>query len=167
MHRRILSLSTAAIAAAALVPAAGQAQTAAPAPAAPAPAAAQLDVTGAYLFLDRETASKQTFVRVVFRTASPLPRRYDGAIRAGAGIEGVRFSIGSARRGAPIYTGASEVKNGTIASHTTGGNVVRKAVKLGRTYKVEVFTRDGQSVVKQLKLRAARPGDASGKPLAR
>ena len=43
--------------------------------------------------------------------------------------------------------------------------VVRKGAKIGRAFTVKVFTRDGASVTKKLKLRAERKGDDSGKPL--
>lgn len=43
--------------------------------------------------------------------------------------------------------------------------MVRKAAKLGRTFTVKFFTRDGQSATKKLKPRAERRGDDSGKAL--
>jgi hypothetical protein len=156
MYRKLLTFTaTAAVAATALAPAAGAADA----------AASTLKVTGAYLYLDHLAASKQEFVRVVFRTQSPLPRRYDGSIQAGAGIDGVNHSIGSARKGAPIYTGASEVKGGSIATTDGTGKVTRKGAKIGRTFTVTFFTRDGQKVTKKLVLRAEHKGDDSGKPL--
>lgn len=159
MYRKLLTLTaTAAVAGAALAPAAGASDT----PAQP------LKVTGAYLYVDHLAASKQDFVRVVFRTSKPLPRRYDGSIQAGVSIDGVSHSIGSAKKGAPIYTGASEIKGGSIATTKgTGGTVTRKGAKIGRTFTVKFFTRDGQSVTKKLVLRAERKGDDTGKPLAR
>jgi hypothetical protein len=156
MFRKLITIgTTAAIAGAVLVPGAGAAEVPAP----------TLEVKGAYLYLDHNAASGQDFVRVVFRTASALPRRYDGSIQAGAAIDGVSHSIGSARKGAPIYTAASEVKGGSIAV-LQGDKVTRKGAKIGRSFTVRVFTRDGQNVTKTLVLRAERPGDDSGKPLA-
>jgi hypothetical protein len=156
MIRKLISVgAVAAVAATALAPAAGAADNAAP----------PLKVTGAYLYLDHNSASKQEFVRVVFRTASDLPRRSDGLIQAGVSIEGVGHSIGTARKGAPIYTGASEVKGHSIPKSTGPGTVTREGAKIGRTYKVVIETRDGQKVTKNLKLRAERKGDDSGKPL--
>ena len=76
-------------------------------------------------------------------TASELPRGSDGAIRAG--IEGVGRSISTARRGTTIYAGAAEIKGGSIAT-LKDGKVVRKGAKIGRTFTVKIFTRDGQSV---------------------
>ena len=156
MSRKLISLgAAAAVAAAALAPAAGAADT----PAAP------LKVTGAYLYLDHLAASNQDFVRVVFRTKTELPRRSDGMIQAGVSIEGVGHSIATARKGAPIYTGASEIKGHSIAKSTGPGKVTREGVKVGRTYTVVFETRDGQKVTKKLTLRAERKGYDSGKPL--
>jgi hypothetical protein len=124
-----------------------------------------LKVTGAYAYVDTIAASKQKFVRVVFETASELPRRSDGAIRAGIEIEGVGHSISTARRGTTIYAGAAEIKGGSIAA-MKDGDVVRKGAKIGRTFTVKFFTRDGQSVTKKLKLRAERKGDDTGRPLS-
>jgi len=158
MNRKILSLgAAAAVAAASFAPTAG---------AAAAPASDyKLDVTGAYLYLDHEPASDQDFVRVVFRTADDLPRRSDGAIQAGVSIDGITHSIGSAKKGAPIYTGATEVKGNSITA--LNGKLIRKGVKVGRSYTVRFFTRDGQRVTKKMTLRAERKGDDAGKPLTR
>jgi hypothetical protein len=123
-----------------------------------------LEVTGAYAYVDSIAASKQKFVRVVFETAADLPRRGDGSIQAGVSIDGVNHSIGSAKRGTRCYTGASEIKGGSVAT-LRDNKVVRKGAKIGRTFTVKIFTRDGQSVTKKLKLRAERRGDDSGKPL--
>lgn len=124
-----------------------------------------LKVTGAYAYIQKLGApSNQKFVRVVFRTQSELPRRFDGSIQAGVGIDGVNHSIMSAKHGTSCYAGTSEIKGGSIAT-LRGDKVVRKGAKIGRTFTVKVFTRDGQSVTKHLKLRAARKGDDTGKPL--
>jgi hypothetical protein len=156
MTRKLISLgAAAAVAATALAPAAGAADN----------AAAPLKVTGAYLYLDHNDASKQDFVRVVFRTASDLPRRGDGAIQAGVSIDGISHSIGSVKKGAPIYSGAAEVKDHSITA--LNGKTIRKGAKVGRSYTVRFFTRDGQHVTKKLTLRAERKGDDAGKPLVR
>ena len=156
MYRKLLTLTaTAAIAATALAPAAGAADAAAP----------KLKVEGAYLYLDHEPASDQDFVRVVFRTAEDLPRRGDGAIQAGVSIDGFTHSIGSVKRGTPIYTGAAEVKGKSIAS--LNGKLVRKGAKVGRSFTVRFFTRDGRHVTRKLTLRAERKGDDLGKPVTK
>jgi hypothetical protein len=157
MSRKFLSLTAAAaVAAASLAPAAGAADNPTP--------ASSLKVTGAYLYLDHDAASKQEFVRVVFRTASRLPRRFDGMIQAGVSIDGVSHSIGAAKNGSTIYTGASEVKGHSIAT-VKDNSVAGTGVKVGRSYTVSFFTRDGQKVTKKLVLRAERKGDDTGKPL--
>jgi hypothetical protein len=155
MHRKLVALTTAACAAAAVaVPTAG----AQDAPAEP------LKLDGAYLYVDSFAPATQRFVRVVFRTAEPLPRRGDGAIRAGVAIEGVNHSIGSARRGTRCYTAASVIRNGsipTLRNNETG----RKRARIGRTYTVKVTTRDGQTATKRLKLTRERRGDDHGRRL--
>ena len=158
MARTFLSLTAAAaVAAASLAPAAGAADTPAP--------ASTLKVTGAYLYLDHNEASNQDFVRVVFRTASALPRRYDGSIQAGISIEGLSHSIGVAKNATTIYTGAAEVKGNSITA--LNDKLIRKGANVGRSFTVRFFTRDGQRVTKKMVLRAERKGDDVGKPLSR
>jgi hypothetical protein len=143
----------------------GAAAAAALAPAVSAADAPTLKVTGAYAYVqDLGAPSNQRLLRVVFRTASDMPRRSDGSIQGGLAIEGVSYSIGTAKRGTRCYAGAAEIKGGSIAT-LRDGTVVRKGAKIGRTFTVKVLTRDGQSVTKKLKLRAERRGDETGKPL--
>jgi hypothetical protein len=157
MNRKFLSLTAlAAVAAASFAPAAGAADSPAP--------ASTLKVTGAYLYLDHNEASHQDFVRVVYRTASDLPRRSDGAIQASVSIDGFNHSIGAVKKGAPIYTAAAEVKGNSITA--LNGTSVRKGAKVGRSFTVRFFTNDGQRVTKKLTLRAERKGDDTGKPLS-
>jgi hypothetical protein len=157
---RTITASLAALTAAlAVVPAAGAQQ---------APAAPKLDVTGAYLYVDHDHGVPgQAYVKLVFRTADPFPRRYDGAIRGGASIAGVSGSIGTVRKGTSIYQLANRIKDGKIPSIGADGQLTRIAAKVGRSYKVTVFSRDGQKVTRTLKLRAERPGDDSGRPLTK
>jgi hypothetical protein len=155
MTRKLISLgAAAAVAATALAPAAGAAENPEP----------TLKVTGAYLYLDHNAASKQDFVRVVFRTASELPRRGDGSIQAGVSIDGVSHSVGSAKRGSSLYTGAAEVRDHSITA--LNDTQIRKGAKIGRSFTVRFFTRDGQKVTKKMVLRGERKGDDAGKPLA-
>jgi hypothetical protein len=157
MTRKFASLTAlAAVAAATLAPVAGAADSA---------PAQKLDVSGAYLYLDHDSASKQDFVRVVFRTATDLPRRYDGSIQAGVSIDGITHSIGAVKKGQPVYTGATEVKGHSITA--LNGKLIRKGAKVGRSFTVRFFTRDGQHVTKKMTLRAERKGDDAGKPLSR
>ena len=157
MTRKLASLTAlAAVAAASLAPVAGAADSA---------PAQKLDVSGAYLYLDHDSASKQDFVRVVFRTANDLPRRYDGSIQAGISIDGITHSIGAVKKDQPVYTGATEVKGHSITA--LNGKLIRKGAKVGRSFTVRFFTRDGQHVTKKMTLRAERKGDDAGKPLSR
>ena len=157
MTRKLASLTAlAAVAAASLAPVAGAADSA---------PAQKLDVSGAYLYRDHDSASKQDFVRVVFRTANDLPRRYDGSIQAGISIDGITHSIGAVKKGQPVYTGATEVKGHSITA--LNGKLIRKGAKVGRSFTVRFFTRDGQHVTKKMTLRAERKGDDAGKPLSR
>jgi hypothetical protein len=156
MNRTFASLTTAAaVATAALAPGAMAAD-------APAP---KLELKGAYLYVDHIKASHQDFVRVVFRTAKPLPRRYDGLIRAGASIEGVGHSIGTAKRATTCYTALSEIKGGRIAVHSADGKVAHRVAKVGRTYTFTLTTTDGQSVTRKLHLSRGFKGYATGRPL--
>src|SRR3954466_13956490 len=124
MHRKLIALTTAAVAAGAVAaPLAGAAGD-------------TLKVSGAYLYKDHNAASKQDFVRVVFKTSKALPRRYDGSIQAGVSIDGVNHSIGSVKRGGKCYTGASEIKGGSVAT-ISGNKVVRKSARTGRTFTVK------------------------------
>jgi len=66
-------------------------------------------------------------VRVVLRTAAPLPLRF-----------------------------GTEVKGGSVPT-LAGNRVVRKGARVGRTFTVRITTRDGQSVTRRLKLRPAGP----------
>ena len=157
MTRKFAShTALAAVAAATQAPVAGAADSA---------PAQKLDVSGAYLYLDHDSASKQDFVRVVFRTATDLPRRYDGSIQAGVSIDGITHSIGAVKKGQPVYTGATEVKGHSITA--LNGKLIRKGAKVGRSFTVRFFTRDGQHVTKKMTLRAERKGDDAGKPLSR
>jgi hypothetical protein len=152
MHRKLISLT--AVAAASFAPAAGAADAA---------PAQKLDVTGAYLYLDHDAASKHDFVRVVFRTSDDLLRRADGAIQAAISIDGFSHSIGSVTKGAPVYTGAAAVKGGSITA--LNGKSVRKGATVGRSYTVRFFLNDGKHIARKLTLRAERKGDDSGTPL--
>jgi hypothetical protein len=157
MHRTTRNaLAATALATAALAPA-SLASAAAPAP-------APLDVSGAYLYLDQDATTHRELVRVVFRTADPLPRRADGAIQAAVSIDGFTHSVATVRHGSTIYSGAAPVKDHSISS-LRGGEGARRGAKVGRSYTVRIFDRDGRRVAKRMTLRAERPGDDTGRPL--
>jgi hypothetical protein len=154
MNRTRTALAAAVLATAALAPSALAAVgTTAP-----------LKVTRAYLYLDNDATTHREFVRVVFRTADPLPRRDDGAIRAGVSIDGFTHSIASVKHESTIYSAAAPVKDHSITS-LRGGDGVRRGAKVGRTYTVRIFDRDGHRVARKMALRAERPGDDTGRPL--
>jgi hypothetical protein len=159
MKRTVSALLAGVVAAAALAPAAG-------ATASGSSSSHDLDVTGAYLYLDHDSASKQDFVRVVFATADPLPRRSDGAIQATASIDGFNHSVATVKRGTSVYTAAAPVKGHSITS-LNGNDVGRRGAKVGATYTVRIFDRDGHKVARRMKLRAERSGDDAGRPLTR
>jgi hypothetical protein len=69
------------------------------------------------------------------------------------------------KKGQPVYTGATEVKGHSITA--LNGKLIRKGAKVGRSFTVRFFPRDGQHVTKKMTLRAERKGDDAGKPLSR
>jgi hypothetical protein len=156
MNRTLASMTAAAVAAGALAPAAATADYG------PAPT---LQLKGAYLVTEHFKAGHQEFIRAVFRTAKPLPRRYDGLIRASGAIDGVGHSLGTAKRGSTCYTFLVPVKGGSIAVSDGHNGIERKGAKAGRKFTLTVESRDGKTVTKTLTLRKEKPGDASGKPL--
>jgi hypothetical protein len=76
----------------------------------------------------------------------------------------VNRSISTVKRGTRCYAGSAEITGGSIPA-LRDGRVVRKGARVGRTFAVRVFLRDGGSVAKRVELRAERPGDDSGRPL--
>jgi hypothetical protein len=117
-----------------------------PATAAAAPARAPdtepaLDGTP-YLFRNADG-----LVRLVFRTDSPLPKRFDGTIGGGAIIAGHVAPIGTV---GDCYTAAARFR-----------------ARIGRRYHVLIATQESAPAAFDLRLalRRARPGDARGRPL--
>src|SRR5436305_5172495 len=95
-----------------------------------------------YLFRNADNS-----VRLVFRTDTPLERRYDGLIGDGVTIAGHDASIGTVGE---CYTAA-----------------VRFPSQLGRRYRVVIAAQQGEPAAFDLRLtlRRARPGDSRGRPL--
>ena len=155
MNRNLLLTAAAvtALAAGATVPAAG-AETA------PAP-----KLEGAYAYVQHLAASNQNLLRVVFRTSAQLPRRFDGMIRAAGRIDGVGHSVSTARRGSTCYAVAGEIKRGRIAVIDRDGNVAHKRARLGTRFRFDFVLKDGTTQTRTVALRAARRGDAGGRPL--
>ena len=95
----------------------------------------------------------------------PMPGLRDRPSRGGLiQITSPSHSIGSAKKGAPIYTGAAEVKGNSITA--LNDKLIRKGANVGRTFTVRFVTRDGQRVTTKMTLRAERKGDDAGKPLS-
>jgi hypothetical protein len=95
----------------------------------------------------------------------PVHRAQAAASRGSAGIsiDGVSHSIAAVKKGSTLYTGAAEVKGHSITA--LNDKQIRKGAKIGRSFTVRFFTRDGQKVTKKMVLRAERKGDNAGKPL--
>jgi hypothetical protein len=91
--------------------------------------------------------SADATVRLVFRTDTPLERRYDGLLGSGVIIASHSASIGTT---GACYTAA-----------------VRFQSRIGRRYRVLIATQQGEPAQFDLRLalRRARPGDARGRPL--
>lgn len=156
------------LAATAIAPAAG-----APAPGAAAAASAPR-VTGAYLYVQKidysngRHASKQPFATLVFRTDRQLARRFDGLIRAGAGIAGQNGSVGSVDgRASRCYQVIARIKpDNTITGTSAAGTVKQTRARVGSRLAVEITTAKGAPTVRRtLTLRAMRAGDTAGRPL--
>jgi hypothetical protein len=157
MTRLLLTASAVAVLiASALAPAAG-ADTAS--------TTATPQLQNAYAYIQHLDASGQNLLRVVFRTSAPLPRRYDGMIRAAGKIDGLGHSLGSAKHGTTCYAAGAEIKNGRTASLNADGHVVRKRAKIGSTFRFDLVLPDGTTQARTVKLRANRPGYDSGRPL--
>lgn len=155
MNRNLLLTAAAvtALAAGATVPAAG-AETARPP-----------KLEGAYAYVQQLPGSHQSLLRVVFRTSTKLPRRFDGMIRAAGRIDGVGHSVSTARRGSTCYAVAGEIKRGRVAAIDRHGNAAHKRAQLGTRFRLDFVLKDGTTQTRTVALRAARRGDASGRPL--
>jgi hypothetical protein len=140
-------------------------------PTAAAPAA---KVTGAYLYIQEldysggQHASKQPFATLVFKTDRQLPRRFDGLIRAGAGIAGQNGSVGSVGgKASRCYTVIARIKPDNTITGTSAGKRTETRARAGSRLRVQITTEKGApTVTRTLTLRTARPGDASGRPLS-
>jgi hypothetical protein len=164
-HRTAIAAALAVAASTALATVAG-AQPAAATPAA--------KVTGAYLYIQKieysggQRASRQPFATLVFRTDRQLPRRFDGLIRAGAGVAGQNGSVGSVHgKASRCYTVNARIKpDNTITGTSSAGQLIQTRARPGARLRVEITTEKGApTVARTLTLRTARPGDASGRPL--
>jgi hypothetical protein len=122
-----------------------------------------LDVVKAYAFVNRDLGDHKTYAQVVFKTASELPRRYDGMIRASAALDGTAHSLGSVGgRTTRCYTALFRIVDGRIA----GPHGKKASLGSKHTLKVTARGTNGDlSDTMTVTLRAKRAGDVSGKPL--
>lgn len=160
-------IGLAATAALAIAPIAGAQQSA------PVAAAPFAKVTGAYLYIqkiqtsDGRHASLQPYATLVFKTDRQLPRRFDGLIRASAGVASQRSSIGSVNgRASRCYQINARIKPDNTITGTTKAGVIQTKAVAGSRLPVEFTTGKGAPTThRTLTLRKAKAGDASGKPL--
>jgi hypothetical protein len=162
-RRAAIAFAAALIACAAIAPHAG-AQSSTPA----------AKVTGAYLYVNKiqfsngHGATAEPFATLVFRTDHQLPRRFDGLIRAGAGIAGQNGSVGSVHgKASRCYQVNARIKpDNTITGTSDAGKRIQTKARVGTRLPVEITPGKGAPTIKRtLTLRAAKPGDTSGKPL--
>jgi hypothetical protein len=138
------------------------------------PSAPAAKVTGAYLYINKiqysngHHATPQPFATLVFKTDRQLPRRFDGLIRAGAGIAGQNGSVGSVHgKASRCYQVNARIKpDNTITGTTAAGKAKQTRARAGSRLRVEITTAKGApTITRTLTLRHAKPGDASGRPL--
>jgi hypothetical protein len=162
-RRRAATAVAAALVACAIAPHAG-AQSSTPA----------AKVTGAYLYISKiqfsngHGAKAQPFATLVFRTDHQLPRRFDGLIRAGAGIAGQNGSVGSVHgKASRCYQVNARIKpDNTITGTSADGKRIQTKARVGTRLPVQITPGKGAPTIKRtLTLRAAKPGDTSGRPL--
>jgi hypothetical protein len=133
-------------------------------------------VVGAYLYIELipTAIGKHTvptrYVTLVYRTDVQLPRRSDGSITTGGasiGSQGLG-SVGSVHgRASRCYQANTRIlPDNTIGGGLPGNRRSRIKAHPGSRLTVRITTEShGTAVERTLTLRAARPGDASGKPL--
>ena len=121
---------------------------------------------GAYAFVDSYPPDKHQWVTVVFRTAKALPRRSDGMIRGGGGLDKMNASLGSARgshgTARHCYRFLSQIFNGRLR----GGQKTK--VSRGSKHTVVVSARGTSGDLSDsttVTIRKKRAGDRGGKPL--
>jgi hypothetical protein len=131
-------------------------------------------VTGAYLYINKiqfsngHHATPQPFATLVFKTNHQLPRRFDGLIRAGAGIAGQNASVGSVHgKASRCYQVNVRIKpDNTITGTNAAGQRQQTKARAGSRLHIVITTaKDAPTVTRTLTLRHAKPGDTSGKPL--
>jgi hypothetical protein len=163
--KHLLPISVAAVALAALpVAGAGAAGGAAPTTA----TKSTIKIEQAYAFFDSYKPSNKRLIAVVVKTHGQLPRRFDGLIRAGGGLDGSGGgSIGSVgSKQTRCYTFTVGLHDGRLTnSDDTRG---AKATAGSRhVVHLSVNDKDGDEITasKTVTLRDKRAGDRAGAPI--
>lgn len=125
-----------------------------------------LKIKGAYAYVENSLPGGKSYASVVVQTAGPLPRRFDGMLRASGSLDGTAHSLGSVRgakgKKANCYTFLAEIKDGKIRG------LKGKRANVGSKHTVVISARgtDGDlTASKTVTLRKKLAGDTSGKPL--
>ena len=156
MHlKRLIAIAALAVTGAA-IPAVAQAQSDDPTAGGP-----PREILGAYAFKNSYPPQNKPIITVVFKLDGQLPRRFDGMIRASAGLDGGGGSIASVGgRSTGMYQFSVPTLNGRLRAD---GN---PSARIGSRHTLRVAARDGSwSDTFTVRIRDKRPGDTSGRPL--
>ena len=119
------------------------------------------EILGAYAFKNSYPPQNKPIITVVFKLDGQLPRRFDGMIRASAGLDGGGGSIASVGgRSTRMYQFSVPTLNGRLRADGT------PSARIGSRHTLRVAARDGSwSDTFTVRIRDKRPGDLSGRPL--
>lgn len=133
----------------------------------PPATANDVQIQGAYAYLDNFVGAKQPYVTVVFKTSGALERRFDGLIRAGAKLDGVGSSVASVRgqKGRATnhcYSITIKTKDGRIY----GGH----KINVGSRHTLALTAKDAEGNeigdTTKVTIKKRKVGDRSGKQLS-
>jgi hypothetical protein len=132
----------------------------------PPATANDIQLKGAYAYLENFAGAKQPYVTVIYRTTGALERRFDGLVRAGGSLDGLSASTGGVpgKKGSAVnhcYTISVKTKDGRIY----GGHKINVGSR--HTFEVSARDADGSEISDSIRvtIKKRRPGDRSGKPL--
>ena len=119
------------------------------------------EILGAYAFKNSYPPQNKPIITVVFKLDGQLPRRFDGLIRASAGLDGGGGSIASVGgRATRMYQFSVPTLNGRLRADGT------PSARIGSRHTLRVAARDGSwSDTITIRIRAKRAGDRTGRPL--
>jgi hypothetical protein len=119
------------------------------------------EIIGAYAFKDSWPPRNKPLITVVFKLNGQLPRRFDGLIRASAGLDGSGGSIGSVGgRATRIYQFNVPTLDGRLRADGS------PSARIGSRHTLRVAARDGSwSDTFRVTIKAKQPGDRTGAPL--